>query len=61
MMKQRMLYILTTLYQNTIVNREELIIFKGEFAWQLHVDILVMDELSLYQLDQVGASVRAAI
>jgi exosome complex RNA-binding protein Rrp42 (RNase PH superfamily) len=33
---------------NTVVDREELVIFKGEYAWQLHVDVLVMDELSVY-------------
>ena len=60
MTKQRLLHILSTLYTDTVVDREELVIFKSEYAWQLHVDVLVMDELSLYQLDMIGASIRAA-
>ena len=42
-----MLTILTSLYKN-IVNRSELMIFKGEFAWTLNVDVLVFDELALH-------------
>ena len=60
MTKQRLLHILSTLYTNTVVDREELVIFKAEYVWQLHVDVLVMDELSLNQLDMIGASIRAA-
>ncbi len=60
MTKQRLLHILSTLYTDTVVDREELVIFKAEYVWQLHVDVLVMDELSLYQLDYIGASIRAA-
>ncbi len=42
-----MLQILTTLYSN-LVDRGELLIYKGEFAWHLNVDILVLDELALH-------------
>jgi exosome complex RNA-binding protein Rrp42 (RNase PH superfamily) len=45
--KQAMLQILNTLYKN-IVKREELMIFKGEFAWLLNVDVLVFEELALH-------------
>jgi exosome complex RNA-binding protein Rrp42 (RNase PH superfamily) len=51
--------VLTTLYGN-IIDRAELAIFKGEFAWTLNVDILVMDELALHQIDQIALAVRAA-
>jgi exosome complex RNA-binding protein Rrp42 (RNase PH superfamily) len=45
--KQAMSQILNTLYKN-VINRGELMIFKGEFAWLLNVDILVFDELALH-------------
>jgi exosome complex RNA-binding protein Rrp42 (RNase PH superfamily) len=35
-------------------------IFKGEFVWHLNVDVLVLDELSLFQLDMIAACVRGA-
>ena len=35
-------------------------IYKAEFAWNLNVDILVMDELALHQLDHVCLAVRSA-
>ena len=54
-----MLQILNTLYKN-IVNRNELMIFKAEFAWLLNVDVLVFDELALHQFDYIAAAVRAA-
>jgi len=43
-LKQRMNYIITSLYSN-IINREELCIFNAEFCWNLNVDILVFAEL----------------
>jgi exosome complex RNA-binding protein Rrp42 (RNase PH superfamily) len=43
----RMLTILNSLYKN-IVDRNELMIFKGQFAWTLNVDVLVFDELALH-------------
>ena len=39
--------ILHSLYGN-LIDREELTVFKGEYAWNLNVDILVMDELALH-------------
>lgn len=36
-------------------------VFRGEYVWQLHVDILVLDELALHQIDMIGFAVRAAI
>lgn len=61
MVRQRLVHILSTLYTNSIINREELTIFKGEYVWQLHVDVLVLDELDLFQLDMIASSVRAAM
>ena len=34
--------------------------FKGEFAWNLNVDLLVLDELCLSQIDPIARAVRAA-
>jgi exosome complex RNA-binding protein Rrp42 (RNase PH superfamily) len=36
------------------VDREELMIFRGEYVWKLNVDILVLDELALHQIDMIG-------
>lgn len=33
---------------------------EGQFCWFLNVDILVLEELSLHQLDYIGLAVRAA-
>jgi len=52
--------LLQTLLGNTIINREELTVFKGEFAWNLNVDLLVLDELCLSQIDPLARAVRAA-
>jgi len=52
--------ILNSLFFN-IVDRKELQIFKGEFCWNLHIDILVFDELSLEQLDYICLCIRAAL
>jgi exosome complex RNA-binding protein Rrp42 (RNase PH superfamily) len=38
--------LLSSLYGN-MIDREELCVFEGQFAWFLNVDILVMEELSL--------------
>ena len=54
-----MTQILTTLYTN-IIDRNELMIFKSEFVWNLNVDILVMDELELHQIDHVALAIRSA-
>ena len=35
-------------------------IFKGEFVWNLNVDILVLDELELSQVDHIAHAVRSA-
>ena len=51
--------ILTTLYSN-IIDRSELCIFAGEFAWHLNVDVLVLDELALNQIDQIALAIRNA-
>ena len=58
-LRDRMLAILSGLYAN-IVNKEELLVTEGQFCWFLNVDILVMEELSLHQLDYIGLAVRAA-
>ena len=44
--RTRMVQILNTLYSN-IIDRKELMVYKGEFVWNLNVDVLVMDELEL--------------
>lgn len=43
-----------------MINREELLVAEGQFSWFLNVDILVLEELSLQQLDYIGLAVRAA-
>ncbi len=58
-LKKRMLTLLSTLYGN-VINKEELLVSEGQFSWFVNVDILVMDELSLHQLDYIGLAVRAA-
>ena len=35
-------------------------IFKGEFVWNLNVDILVLDELEMHQLDHICQAIRSA-
>jgi len=42
------------------VDREELMIFRGEYVWKLNVDILVLDELALHQIDMIGWAIRTA-
>ena len=58
-MKQRMQNIIQNLFSN-LIDRQELCIFKGEFCWNLHVDLLVFDELSMEQLDYIGLCLRGA-
>ena len=58
-LKQRMQLILTTLFSN-IIDRKELSIYDGEFCWNLNIDLLVFDELSMEQLDYIGLCLRAA-
>ena len=48
-----------TLYGN-IIDRSELMIFKGEYVWNLNVDVLVLDELEMHQLDHIARAVRSA-
>jgi exosome complex RNA-binding protein Rrp42 (RNase PH superfamily) len=60
-MKQRLVSILDTLYGNSLVNREELMICRGEYVWHLFVDILVLDELSLNQIDMIAMAIRYAV
>ena len=57
--RSRMLQILGTLYSN-IIDRKELMVYKGEFVWNLNVDILVLDELDMHQIDHVCLAVRSA-
>lgn len=38
--------LLQSMYGN-IIDREELGVFEGQFAWLLNVDVLVMEELAL--------------
>lgn len=47
------------LYGN-IIDRAELMIYKGEFVWNLNVDILVLDELEMSQLDHMAHAIRSA-
>ena len=35
-------------------------IYKGEYVWNLNVDILVMDELDMHQMDNICLAVRSA-
>ena len=51
--------IITTLFSN-IINRKELSIYDGEFCWNLNVDLLVFDELSMEQIDYICLCMRAA-
>ena len=61
MIRQRLLHILQTLFLNALIDREELMVFRGEYVWHLHIDILVLDELALHQLDMIGWAIRSAI
>ena len=58
-LKQRMQNSLATMFAN-VIDRKELSIYDGEFCWNLHVDLLVFDELSMEQLDYIGLCMRAA-
>ena len=42
-----MLQIVSSLYKN-VINRSELLLYKGEHAWRFNVDVLVFDELRLH-------------
>ncbi len=44
-----------------MLNKEELMVSESQFCWNLNVDILVLEELSLHQLDYMALGVRAAI
>lgn len=44
-----------------MIDRSELMIFKGEFSWNLNVDLLVLDELSMEQIDYLGLCMRTAL
>lgn len=57
--RTRMSQIMHTLYGN-IIDRSELMIFKGEFVWNLNVDVLVLDELEMHQLDHIARAIRSA-
>jgi exosome complex RNA-binding protein Rrp42 (RNase PH superfamily) len=54
-----MINLISSLYSN-IINKEELLVAEGRFSWFLNVDILVMEELSLHQLDYICLAIRAA-
>lgn len=54
-----MTQIMQILYGN-IIDRAELMIYKGEFVWNLNVDILVLDELEMSQLDHMAHAIRSA-
>jgi exosome complex RNA-binding protein Rrp42 (RNase PH superfamily) len=43
-----------------MIDRGELEIFKGQFSWFLHVDLLVFQELSLDQMDYIALCMRQA-
>jgi len=51
--------LITQLYSH-IINKEDLLVSEAQFAWFLNVDILVMEELSLHQLDYIGLAIRTA-
>jgi len=51
--------ILSTLHSN-LVDRKQLAIFSGQYAWFLHVDLLVFSELSLDQIDFIALCMRQA-
>lgn len=44
-----------------MIDRSQLSIFKAEFCWNLHVDLLVFSEFSLDQLDFLALAARHAI
>ena len=54
-----MTQILTNLLGN-LINKDDLIIYAGQFCWSLHVDILVMEEIHISQLDFIALAVRSA-
>lgn len=54
-----MVQIVQSLYGN-IIDRSELLIYQGQFVWNLNVDILVLDELEMSQLDHITQAVRCA-
>jgi len=54
-----MLMLISNLY-SSIINKEELLVAESQFAWYLHVDLLVMEELSLNHLDYLCLAIRAA-
>ncbi len=58
-LKKRMITLISSMYSN-IINKEELLVSEGQFSWFLNVDILVMEELSLHQLDFICLAIRAA-
>ena len=58
-LKERMLSIVQALYAN-IIDRKKLVIYAGEFCWNLQVDVLVFSELNLSQLDHIALAIRAA-
>jgi exosome complex RNA-binding protein Rrp42 (RNase PH superfamily) len=58
-LKKRMITLISNLY-GSIINKEELLVSEGQFSWYFHVDILVMEELSLHQLDYICLAIRAA-
>lgn len=57
--KKRIHHLVNVLYGH-IINKEDLMVSEGQFCWFLNVDILVMEELSLHQLDYIGLAIRAA-
>jgi exosome complex RNA-binding protein Rrp42 (RNase PH superfamily) len=54
-----MVSLISSLY-SSIINKEELLVSEGQFSWFLNIDILVMEELSLHQLDYICLAIRAA-
>ena len=48
-------------FMGEAVDLRELCIAPGERAWTLHVDVLVLDELALWQLDAISFAIRAAL
>ena len=60
LLKKRMQMILSKMLSN-MVDRSELQIFKDEFCWFMHVDLLVFSELNLEQIDYLAICMRQAL
>jgi exosome complex RNA-binding protein Rrp42 (RNase PH superfamily) len=53
--------LLEKVYGNTMIDKEQLCIVNHEICWLLFIDVLILDELSLVQIDYIGYAIRAAL